>query len=133
MFRLQVCEVTLQPGFQLGALAVGLLTIGGRYADIDPSVHANWSTTYAKRLRQRQFPAATRLGVAASPFGDSGLASPATAPQSTNCWRNPTLTRHTKCSILSMVEGSMGRPRRRASRAGNDYKDARRYRVPASP
>jgi hypothetical protein len=93
MFRLQVCEVTLQPGFQLGALAVGLLTIGGRYADIDPSVHANWSTTYAKRLRQRQFPrsyeawcrglAIWRLGLGRS--GDSAtvrelLAQPDTDP-----------------------------------------------------
>jgi hypothetical protein len=38
--------VTLQPGLQLGALAVGLLTLGGRYADIDACVHANWSTPY---------------------------------------------------------------------------------------
>jgi hypothetical protein len=36
--------VTLQPRFQLGALAVGLLAFGGRYADIDAGAHAKMGT-----------------------------------------------------------------------------------------
>jgi hypothetical protein len=38
--------LALHPDLQLGALAVGLLASGGRYADTDVHAHANWGTSY---------------------------------------------------------------------------------------